>query len=411
MPSLIAKIFYMFKQIKLIPILALAFGLFIIISCSSDDNTRGGTKSNAIYSMQILDSLQIEYLGQIHLIDWNERGQFLLQDPQRKAYLVANEKGTIIHQFIIAAADKDFPGFTFESPAFYQNDQIIFNSPKGLFFLDFDGNLQSKTTEPLESNVYASRMGTKAIFEASIEGEEYILVNRMGFLNGDANTQAYYDSFQAITQFNPTTQQTKGLVGLENESAYRDGKYNEPYRMQNRFDIEGNQLAIAFRKDANVYLYTLTKDSALLNQTLSMKDEILYIDKQKDTGVPNNPGAPPAPVNILTLKLGESEVGNVALIEGNLIMVQYNPGLPMELRQSVKIIEGNNGTRFEDPDNIPRDHYVVFKDGKKAGGGELPSQLKSFIFERDGFLWFSSVPNKEMEEDVVKWYKVKLFPE
>ena len=83
----------------------------------------------------------------------------------------------------------------------------------------------------------------------------------------------------------------------------------------------------------------------------------------------------------------------------------------MELRQSVKIIEGNNGTRFEDPDNIPRDHYVVFKDGKKAGGGELPPQLKSFIFEREGFLWFSSVPNKEMEEDVVKWYKVKLFPE
>ena len=401
----------MIKQKKPLQFLALAFGLIIIISCSSDDNVGGATKSTAIYSLQIIDSLQIEYLGQIQLIDRNESGQFLLKDTQREAYLVANEKGEIIHQFVITADNKNFPGAIFESPAFYQNDLIIFYASKGLYFFDFDGNFQFKTDDPLESNVYASRMGTKAIFEASIEGEEYLLVNRMGFLNGDANTQEYYDSFQAINRFNPSTQETKGLVGLENESTYRDGKYHDPYRMQNRFDIEGNQLAIVFKKDPNVYHYTLTKDSTLLNQTLSMKDEILYLDEQKDKGVPNKPGAPPPPINTFTLKLGESEVRSVALLKENLIMVQYNPGLPEEERELAKTIEGIDGIGFEDPDNIPRDHYVVFKDGKKAGGGELPSQLESFIFEGDGFLWFSSVPNEELEEDVVKWYKVKLMPD
>jgi hypothetical protein len=401
----------MLKQKKPLQFLALAFGLFIIISCSSDDNVGETTKSTAIYSLQIIDSLQIEYLGQIQLIDRNERGQFLLQDTQRKAYLVANEKGEIIHQFIITADNKNFPGAIFESPAFYQNDLIIFYASKGLYFFDFEGNFQFKTSEPLESNVYTTRMGTKAIFEASIEGEEYLLVNRMGFLNGDANTQEYYDSFQAINLFNPSTQQTKGLVGLENESTYRDGKYHDPYRMQNRFDIEGNQLAIVYKYDPYVYHYTLTKDSALLNQSLSLKDEILYIDGQKDKGEPNKPGAPPPPSNIFTLKLGESEVGNVALLKENLIMVQYNPGLPEEKRELPKVVDGANGNRIEYPDNIPRDHYQVFKDGEKAGGGELPTQLQNFIFEQDGFLWFSSVPNQKMEEDVVTWYKVKLLPE
>jgi hypothetical protein len=400
----------MLKQKKPLQFLALAFGLCFIISCSSDDNLGEATKSTAIYSLQIIDSLQIEYLGQIHLIDRNEKGQFLLQDPQRRAYLVADEKGEIIHQFTLTIDDKNFPGLIFESPAFYQNDLIIFYASKGLFYFDFEGNFQFKK-EPLEKDVFVSRMGTKAIFETSIEGEEYILANRIGFLNGDANTQEYYDSFQAINLYNPSMQQTKGFVGLENESTYRDGKYHDPYRMQNRFDIEGNQLAIVYKYDPNVYHYALTKDSALLIQSLSMKDEILYIDEQKEKGVPNNPGAPPSPIDIFSLKLGESEVGNVALVKGNLIMVQYNPGLPEELRQTPKVVEGTDGNRIEYPDNIPRDHYVVFKEGKKAGGGELPPQLQNFIFEQDGFLWFSSVPNQKMEEDVVTWYKVKLSPD
>ena len=127
----------MLKLKKPLQFLALAFGQFIIISCSSDDNVGGDSKSTAIYSLQIIDSLQIEYLGQIQLIDRNERGQFLLQDTQRKAYLVANEKGEIIHQFVITADNKNFPGGIFESPAFYQNDQIIFYASKGLYFFDF----------------------------------------------------------------------------------------------------------------------------------------------------------------------------------------------------------------------------------------------------------------------------------
>ena len=400
----------MLKQKKPLQFLALAFGLFIFISCSSDDNVGGATKSTALYSLQIIDSLQIEYLGQIQLADKNEKGQFLLLDPQRQAYLVADEKGEIIHQFILTPDDKNYPGLIFESPAFYQNDLIVFYASKGLFYFDFEGNFQFKN-EPLEKDVFVSRMGTKAIFETSIEGEEYILANRIGFLNGDANTQEYYDSFQAINLFNPRAKQTIGLVGLENESTYRDGKYHDPYRMQNRFDIEGNQLAIVYKYDPHVYHYTLTKDSALLKQSLSLKDEILYFDEQKDKGVPNKPGAPPPPINTFTLKLGESEIRSVALLQDNLIMVQYNPGLPEEVRESPKTIEGINGTQIEDPDNIPRDHYQVFKDGEKAGGEELPSQLKNFIFEQDGFLWFSSVPNEEMEEDVVKWYKVKLMPD
>jgi len=400
---------------KRIYILALNIGLFYFTSCSSDHDDRSGVISSDVFALQIVDSLQIDYLGEIYLVDQNSQGQFLLQDLQRDTYLVANSNGQIIHQFTIKSDDKDYPGISFESPAFYKNDQIVFNASKGLFFFDFEGNFLTKTDDPLESNVYISRRGTKAIFEVNIDGEEYLLTNKLAFMGRDANTQAFYDNFLALNRFHQKSQETQGFVGLEPSSVYRDGRHHSPGRLLNRFDVQGNQLAVVYSKDNQVYRYTMHKDSFELLYILPIAEEVNYLDKQKEREKPRNPDEPQVVAGFQIgggsgMKMGESRVTSIALLDDELVMVQYNPGLPEDVREEAKIIQQGDGIRIEDPDNIPREHYVVFKDGKKAGGGELPIQLKSFIFERDGFLWFSAEPNEQIEEDFVTWYKVKLMP-
>jgi hypothetical protein len=381
-------------------------------ACSGEQMEQGVEQKNEFFSLQIVDSLQIDYLGQLYMVDQNSKGQFLLQDPQRNSFMVADEKGNIINEFVINEDDKDYPGISFESPAFYKDDQIVFNAAKGLHFFDFNGTLQFKTDEPLESSVFISRLGTKALFEINWGGRNFLLTNRLGFLGGDPNSQDFYDSFRALNRFNPETQAMEAFVPLAQESIFQDGKYHSSSRLLNRFDIEGQQIALVYAKDPHAYLYEMSGDSLILKKTISLSNEVLYLDSQKERLEPVKAGetrvVSGSPLSSFQMKMGESSVRNVALLPDNLLMVQYNPGLPEDLRQEAKIVQDGGAIRIESPDNIPRDYFVVFKDGNKAGGGELPSQLKSFIFEKDGFLWFSGEPNEDVEEDFVTWYKLKL---
>lgn len=398
------------KQLRLGIIFSLAYFLY---ACSAEDKSTPLNEDSQSYRLQIVDSLQIDYLGQIYLLDRNTKGQFLLQDPQRNSYMVADEGGQIIHEFIINEDDRDYPGISFESPAFYKDELIVFNAQKGLHFFDFEGKLQSKTDDPLESNVYISRMGGKGIFEVTWGGKDFLLTNRLSFMGGDANTQAFYDDFRALNRYDPESQQIEAFIPLAPESIFLDGKYYSSGRLLNRFDMEGNQIALVYAKDPHAYLYEMVNDSLILQQTLALTEEVLYLDKQKEREEPVKEGESRVVVGSsmasFQMKMGESNVGNVALLPDNLLMVQYNPGLPEELREDAKIVQDGDAIRIENPDNIPRDHYVVFKNGRKAGGDELPSRLKSMIFEQDGFIWFSAEPNEQVEEDFVTWYKVKLL--
>lgn len=403
----------MLNKATFLPVLLLIF--LGLSACNGENETEGEAKLNEVFSLEIVDSLQIDYLGQIYLLDRNSKDQYLLQDRQRNSYMVADAKGQIIHEFIITEDDRDYPGISFESPSFYKDDLIVFNAQKGLHFFDFDGKLQSKTDEALESNVYISRMGVKAIFEVTWGDKEYLLTNRLSFMGGDANAQAFYDDFRALNRFDPETQAIEAFAPLTPASLYQDGKYHSSGRLLNRFDMEGNQLALVYAKDPHVYVYELGTDSLLLKQTLSLEEEILYLDTQREREEPREPGETRVVAGLRIgsgsgMKMGESSVGVVALLPDNLVMVQYNPGLPEDVREEAKIIQDGGAFRIENPDNIPRDRYVVFKDGKKAGGGEVPNTLKSFIFEQDGFLWFSAEPNEQIEEDFVTWYKVALAP-
>ncbi len=310
------------NQNKRISILALALGLFLFTSCSSDEPGQENTTSTDTYSLEIIDSLQIDYLGQIYLLDKNDRGEFLLQDLQRKSFMIADPSGQIIHEFIMNEDERDYPGISFESPAFYKNDLIVFNAQKGLHFFDFEGRLQSKTDEALESNVYISRVGTKAIFEVKWGGKERLLTNRLGFMGGNGNTQAFYDDFRALNLYDSETQEIKALIPLAPGSITQDGKYHSSGRLLNRFDVEGDQVALVYAKDPHAYIYQLENDSLALKQTLSLEEEILYLDPQKEREEPRSPDAPRVVAGLRMgsgsgIKMGESSVGVVALLPDN----------------------------------------------------------------------------------------------
>ncbi|MFZ6663821.1 hypothetical protein [Peijinzhouia sedimentorum] len=97
------------------------------------------------YDLKIVDSLQVDYLGYLSLLDINDRGEYLLNDQRRGAYLVVDENGEIIQQFILDPGSKKFSSRPYHGPAFFRDSLLVFNAPNGISFHRFDGSLQSRS--------------------------------------------------------------------------------------------------------------------------------------------------------------------------------------------------------------------------------------------------------------------------
>lgn len=369
---------------------------FFFSACNNADQTKNKSSAlSADYELRIIDSLHVEYLGVLILYDINEKGHYLLHDYQRELYLVIDAKGEIINQFVFNPDSKDFSSQPLHGPGFFNDSLLVFNTPKGISFHRYNGDLVSNYTEE-SGGTGGMRLYSRGIQQVFLDGKPLILYKNTQYLAGfDPDEAKYIDDFRALMLFDPLENKLSAHVPIEGKSEYKNsGIFREPFRLSNSFDVEAEQVAIVYSKDPFVYKYALTKEGFTLKETISLDVEIQNLYAKEDYN---------------SRLSGESSVSAVALVD-DLVFVQYNPGLPLEQQKEKQSSMDGGSITIRPAGNLPKTHFSLFKNGQRMTSKELPEPLSKFVIKKDGYLWFTAEPNSEVEENFVTWYKVALAP-
>ena len=115
------------------------FGSLVLLGCDSSDQANQDTA--ATYSIEIVDSLQIDYLGDLWIIDYDSSSQrYLAWGNGDREVLVLNEIGGILSTFNFPTDGPDaLPAWI--NPIGLSNGGIEFMAaPEGFYRYDFQGN-------------------------------------------------------------------------------------------------------------------------------------------------------------------------------------------------------------------------------------------------------------------------------
>jgi len=243
------------------PVIKLRLILLICIvgfSCSNGNKKRITT--GAIPQFVVKDSLVVDYLGALDIIDIKpDRSEYLMYDYQRKEVLRIDSEGGIIINKDLSGDGKDSFGSYFNSAHYYGNDQLLFVTKNNFYFYDLDLNL-------IEKKVLPFSVFTNTVFNS----HNNLLVGSKLFTNRITeqafeefhNRDDYLSSFPFLSVYDFEKEEilSEQFIPKESHLIKSPGKYREtaPHSI-----VLGDVLYLLFYYSPEIYKFSFPELSYL----------------------------------------------------------------------------------------------------------------------------------------------------
>jgi len=391
------------KQIILISLLSI-----LVLACgeSTNENTIDLQASN--YSgIEIVDSVMFDYLGAAELWDVSPDGnKLLLRDWQRKEFLIINSEGELINSFIKDGDVMDNPGFLLMAASFHDNETILAGSVKGIFYFGLDGELLRKVnfSDVPEVNIFYTSAGFH-FQNVSLKGNDYLLGPAITHNDFTKMEQDYYKTRKSISMINLDSGNFEGIINLEPDSRFFDGKVYEMSHVYTYFKVIEDKLWVVHAGDPRLLVYELNESfTKVMDIPLNLN------------GLDYPQGIPPQAAEPRSISM-DSSIGGVKGIQivGDKVALLYYQGMKQEVKDEIEPLWSTDQDKASELWQIAAekvDYRVQIFDmeGNFEGDFVLPKSFKPYVFigSEDGSLWLSKAANEEVEEDFVTFYKAKL---
>ncbi|SHO61792.1 DUF4221 family protein [Algoriphagus zhangzhouensis] len=374
--------------------------LLIAAACSSPETNEENVLPDL--ELDIQDSIQVDYIGLLNLMDVNpQRKSILLFDPQKMQFVISDFEGKIISEF---KKERDAPdGFGFYPMAagkFNDQGNIIIVSPQGIFEYDIEGNLQESKRVPRDEQLpFSGRFD--ALKEIQFVENKILLSGLIARGDFNKTKPEFYDNFLQLVWADPETGKFEQFLHLDSASIFQNNMSHEPGTLSANFAVNGNQLFVITGSDP--FLNILNINPPYQKQTRIALD------------LPNyklNKGEDPKKADPQAISFDPSFgiINKMAKLD-NMLFISYENGyddLDALAYQEIKSQE-EWGEYNERIGKKYKTHYLVLDlEGNKLADFESPDQLNKVFVSREGSLWFISKPNPDVEEDFVKIYKVDV---
>jgi hypothetical protein len=388
----------------------LQLSLFIIgLLCSCSKSEKNTEQVETSYSLEILDSLDLEILGDALIADVNsDASKFLFHDFASSDLIVTDQNGEIQSQFSKKEDTPDAYGFMMEVPGFYKTDQIVVMGMKGLFLYDFEGKMIQKIDHP-ESVGSAGFMATsgKATESTKLNGTDYLLSKSVRSRDSFQGEMRFYTSFKALELINPVANTAKEIVPFEKGSMFLNGTgyYESDYSPA--FEAKDGKLYICLGAEQKLYVYDLSPEGSALDTMVSFSIPGYEALVPKDFSTFSE--------GSVTLNGSTPAIRNIHLVDGK-ILAHYYPGMePEKLKEAGALWDQGKaeeaGALFEELEAELEQGILIFDQKTLKLEADIPFPKgvnKGGFASGGGFLWMEKTPNKEEEEDFLRIYKVKL---
>lgn len=374
--------------------------LLIAAACSSPETNEENVLPDL--ELDIQDSIQVDYIGLLNLMDVNpQRKSILLFDPQKMQFVISDFEGKIISEF---KKERDAPdGFGFYPMAagkFNEKGNITIVSPQGIFEYDFEGNLQESKRVPRDEQLpFSGRFD--ALKEIQFVENKILLSGLIARGDFNKTEPEFYDNFLQLVWADPETGKFEQFLHLDSASIFQNNMSHEPGTLSANFAVKGNQLFVITGSDPFLNIHDI--NPPYQKQTRIALDLPNY---KLNTGEDPKKADPQA----ISFDPSFGIINKMAKLD-NMLFISYENGyddLDALAYQEIKSQE-EWGEYNERIGKKYKTHYLVLDlEGNKLADFESPDQLNKVFVSREGSLWFISKPNPDVEEDFVKIYKVDV---
>lgn len=384
---------------KLIPafIILLAFSLF---GCESP--TTSSESENIDLSLQTTDSIRVDYIGRLNLMDVNpEFKMILFFDPQNMKFVSTDFEGKILGEF---SKDRDAPdGFGFYPMAagrFNENKNIQVVSMLGIYEYDLAGNLLSSKRIPRDQALpFSGRADAKR--EIQFVNDKILLPGTIARGEYNKTQPEFYDTFLQLVWADPETGVFEQFLPLDSASIFQNNMSHEPTTLSTSFEVVNDQLYVISGTDPFLNIYELDPPYTKIKRI-----------PLELTNYKLNPGEDPkkADPRMITYDPSFGIIQKLVKV-GDKLLITYETGYDeLDALQSHENKSSEEWEAFNARINkkYKLRYQILDLNGKMLADSEIPDGLSDLFVSREGALWFMGKPNPEIEEDFYTLYKVEI---
>ena len=369
--------------------------LFSIFSCRERSRSHS---SSGTYSLEIIDSIEVDYLGDMRLIDYDEReDKYLILDNSNRIYLEVSDKGDVVNRNELSPDGLN--AVRYVSGLGYLDGKVAVLTPTDGYYLFQDTTIVGKIAipYPYRTVVYYEKLGVFSEGNRIYFQKPWPLTMDVSMNNWEFYEKLY--GLPIIESLDKTTSDTLSVLTLPESSAFLDGQvHGILLPSYSRFD-DLLLLTMKFRPEIYVYQKNGVGYEYLKTVEIEISDWVSYDPVEKDNSAQFYNG------------MNSKQVGVVSdiLKVDDFFVVVYSKGVPEE-KMPVGVQDPNTGGLNRRKAN-PFYAVILDKDFNKLGTDIPFPSTSNFpnVVNKDGELVVSKIAGlSETEDEGVILYKLKL---
>ncbi|SFB12236.1 hypothetical protein [Algoriphagus aquimarinus] len=377
--------------------------LLAVFSCAPKSNTTS-MELNEKITLEKLDSVQINHLGKYQVHDLDPVSQTVVFvdhfDVSSEDILLAKFDGSIINSFSKLGDVPDGYGVLMSSIRLTGENQIMVFGGKGFITYDFDGNLIMRVKaidfQPLNSKPFGMGLGIEKI------GQRYLYVNQDLPDNRSFSDKEIYDEMYLLKWWSPTTGEQESFAQFPESSIYRSGKYFYPNSWAPAYSISDDKIYAAFGLEPVINVFDTNPPYSLLSSIPLDLPEYRYFEGRDKYS---------RDLNFFFLSVVTSgRILNIKKVDGYFLVayIQGYSSADIEMRMAKKSEEETIDFNNRMDENYPV-HLAILDSLGKLVNDIVPNGLEAqSMLIRNGELWMQETPDKEVEQDYFRLFRVGL---
>lgn len=379
----------------------LSFALSILSCSGKKEEVKPTTSlSEQNFEFKIYDSLVVDYLGNLALMDISPDGNtFLLQDNNTQTMIVSDKSGKLLHQYKLSG---EGPNEFKENPlgkAKYLNDEeFVIPTTGGIYRYSIDGKLQKEyeldfTSAPQlivgsadnliigDGQLYTTIPGRGSDEYAPVGIEFQEKSQQLEVLDLATSKYSPAISFPKTSKFNSTEKAYPGLSSYANIGLLEDTLY------------------LNFRNEPKIFAYPIS-DLENLAVTKSIPlPSFIEIEPKDDK----------APTSFELKDIFVGTINRIIPIGNNQFLIDYLSGLTdEEFNEAMDIVNGDVNNLWGEAAKLNSGGLVLFNGSEISQSIHIPEilgNLNKYLSKEE--VWFSLNFSKA-ENDYSVIYKTRL---
>ena len=382
---------------------SLFFLSLFFLSCGTkgDDKKNGGIANKSI-SLEKLDSVRIDYLGDLYVHDLDPVSQTVLfedRGPYSQVIVLADFDGNIINSFSKFGDMPDTYGKIMAPFKLLDFNSFLVYGYNGFMTYDFGGNLLSRVK--LVDFEVPSRPRNRMGYGLGKLGSRYLYIDQSHPPNGDYSDIGIYGEMYLLNWLDPETGEKEPFIQFPESSIFRNGKYFFRSAWDPVYELADGLIYVAFGLEPVIYAY---EDSPPYSLVSSLPLELPEYRHFKGANSFNQD------LEYFRHRFTSAFIENIKKVDGY-FLVAYFPGYDnadTEMRFSnqtpEEIVVFNERMREKYPYRI-----AILDSLGSLVNDFVPGRLdpRSMLVQ-NGQLWMQELSDEEVERDYFRLFRVGL---